>query len=687
MKKIFFSSLTFVISFLFIGIHTASAQGPTPTPTPGGGTFTLTVQAIIPNTTGGTVPAVKGKTILVRTTFNAQKQWPAISNPMQMQISLKTSSNGVVASTTSTSLFQGGNDTPFTIPATIPAGTGYYIEVKGLQTVENGATRVNPTAKTAPFSIVDAAATPTLTPTRTPTPTQGAGGLPDLQLDSIRTDQQSSTVIVRLCNRGGSTIPEGKNFSSSVTNPTTGASSVSPNYTQAIPVNSCVEQSIPCATIPCNATNATIVIDRLNQVAEANETDNTRTGVNLQNTISIAPPNCVLQPRGDADCNGAFQSEDYTIWSKFFLGLDYPNKLPYHKADFNNDGKVSVTDAEIWRMSFYGPAPTIVASTITIPQVSVTGTVPTAVVITPTVTKTPTPVASVTPSRTPTPSRAPTPTAGPTFLSSFTTTGSGVGIDVDTSGNIYVTDVTAGIVRKFSSAGQQLLTIGTKGTGNGQFQYPFDVAVNPLNNNIAVSDLSAPNKVQLFNSSGTFIQTLASPNTINSAQGIDYDKSNGDLYIVDSNRAVVHRLSSTGAWSMIGATAGVEQKLVSPSAVSASAGRVAVMEDDGIGPRVKLYQSNGTYIKMFNNGQFQRNSFVEMDSFAYIYVSDTTSRKIWKYDANGNFIWSYSSPASGNGSIGNPADIALGGPTNPANGFQNIFVVDSQTKQVVIFKQ
>lgn len=60
---------------------------------------------------------------------------------------------------------------------------------------------------------------------------------------------------------------------------------------------------------------------------------------------------CALQPRGDANCDRVINDEDFTIWSKFFLGETYTGKQSFHSGDFNKDGKVSVTDIEIWRMN------------------------------------------------------------------------------------------------------------------------------------------------------------------------------------------------------------------------------------------------------------------------------------------------------------------------------------------------
>ena len=73
---------------------------------------------------------------------------------------------------------------------------------------------------------------------------------------------------------------------------------------------------------------------------------------------------------------------------------------------------------------------------------------------------------------------------GGTFLSAFGTTGSGpgqfdfpMGIAVDNSGNIYVTEVNNYRVQSFTSSGTFITAWGSHGSGNGQFSMPRGIAV------------------------------------------------------------------------------------------------------------------------------------------------------------------------------------------------------------------
>lgn len=67
---------------------------------------------------------------------------------------------------------------------------------------------------------------------------------------------------------------------------------------------------------------------------------------------------------------------------------------------------------------------------------------------------------------------------------------------VDASGNVYVVDLYAPRVRKFSSTGTLLTLWGSYGSANGQFQYPNGVAVGP-SGNVYVAD-GGNNRIQRF---------------------------------------------------------------------------------------------------------------------------------------------------------------------------------------------
>jgi DNA-binding beta-propeller fold protein YncE len=131
------------------------------------------------------------------------------------------------------------------------------------------------------------------------------------------------------------------------------------------------------------------------------------------------------------------------------------------------------------------------------------------------------------------------------------------GIAVDSSGNIYVADSTANVVRKFSSTGTSIGTIGSAGSGDGQFSGPVGIAIDSANN-LYVAD-SGNNRIQKFNSAGTFVTkwgTVGSGNgEFNAPQGVAVDNA-GTVYVADSGNNRVQLFSNTGTFIEASGSAG-----------------------------------------------------------------------------------------------------------------------------------
>jgi len=157
------------------------------------------------------------------------------------------------------------------------------------------------------------------------------------------------------------------------------------------------------------------------------------------------------------------------------------------------------------------------------------------------------------------------------FQSKFGSPGSGegqfgnpFGIALDSSGNIYVSDAYNHRIQIFNSAGNFIKMFGwgvdtgafafetctssceagIKGSGDGQFSYPVDIAVNS-SGNIYVLDLYN-HRIQIFNSAGVFQSKFGSEGSgdgqFNFPDGIALDSS-GNIYVIDTNN---HRIQKFG---------------------------------------------------------------------------------------------------------------------------------------------
>jgi|HubBroStandDraft_6_1064221.scaffolds.fasta_scaffold00526_18 DNA-binding beta-propeller fold protein YncE len=103
----------------------------------------------------------------------------------------------------------------------------------------------------------------------------------------------------------------------------------------------------------------------------------------------------------------------------------------------------------------------------------------------------------------------------------------------------------------FSPTGTKLLTFGTYGTANGQFDTPREVAVDG-SSNIYVAD-AANNRIQAFSSAGTFLWTSggvgACNSCLNTPIGITYDAVDNVLLVADTGHSLIKAFSpSDGSW-------------------------------------------------------------------------------------------------------------------------------------------
>ena len=120
------------------------------------------------------------------------------------------------------------------------------------------------------------------------------------------------------------------------------------------------------------------------------------------------------------------------------------------------------------------------------------------------------------------------------------------GIDIDTSGNIYISD-SNNFIEKFDSNGKFITKWGSNGTGNGQFLHPHDVAVDP-SGFVYVGDYYIPN-IQKFDSNGKFITKWGSKGNgdgkFNHNHYIAVDSS-GSVYEADRDNGYFQKFDSNG---------------------------------------------------------------------------------------------------------------------------------------------
>ena len=187
------------------------------------------------------------------------------------------------------------------------------------------------------------------------------------------------------------------------------------------------------------------------------------------------------------------------------------------------------------------------------------------------------------------------------------------GIALDAKGNIYVTNVYPSQggynVVKFSSRGKYLATIGSAGSGNGQFNDPEGIAVD-----------SGGNNVVKFSSRGKYLATIGSAGNgngqFNDPEGIAIDSA-GNIYVVDSGNNRVEKFNKAGVY---------QSQFGSPGS---------------------------------GNGQFNFPVGIAFGADGEIYVTDVGNNRVEEFDSKGSYLGQFGSYGQGNGEFINPFGIAI----------------------------
>ncbi len=81
------------------------------------------------------------------------------------------------------------------------------------------------------------------------------------------------------------------------------------------------------------------------------------------------------------------------------------------------------------------------------------------------------------------------------------------GLNVDDNGLIYALDTKAGCIKVYDEEAKYKMTLGRKGQGPGEFQFPMEILISPKNE-LVIKDM---NKISYFTMEGEFIRSRNCP--------------------------------------------------------------------------------------------------------------------------------------------------------------------------------
>jgi len=248
---------------------------------------------------------------------------------------------------------------------------------------------------------------------------------------------------------------------------------------------------------------------------------------------------------------------------------------------------------------------------------------------------------------------------------------------------MYVTESSPdhGQVAVLDSSGKRISTIGSRGDGSGQFQWPRFIAIDS-NDNVYVT---SEHKLQKFDRNGKFVKSVGSgrmgnkPGEFNMPRGIKIHQN--QVYLCDfrNNRIQVFDLELMFITSFGTKGSGQGQYNRPNDLVFDSQGNIYVSEFGN--NRVQVLNPNGRYLRQFGNkrgpGELKEPEGIHI-AHDCVYVSDHGNHRIAVFQLSGAFLTSFGKRVEGRDKILRPRGIVF-----DCNGF--LYLCDWLNNDVQVF--
>lgn len=245
---------------------------------------------------------------------------------------------------------------------------------------------------------------------------------------------------------------------------------------------------------------------------------------------------------------------------------------------------------------------------------------------------------------------------------------SAFGIASDPLGFIYTTSLGGVSVSKYDRNGNPVLSWGSFGSGDGQFNGTMSVACDRYGNVYVADRFNC--RVQKFDSNGNFILKWGTTGTgdgqFSDPNGVTVDPTGRFVFVCDGTDDRIQKFTSNGVYLMQwGSTGAGIGQFNQPNQMAVDRyGSIWVA--DFFNNRVQKFDSNGIILLSVTRANVV-SVFADNANGIYYCIGSTW---IEKYDTTGNFITTISSFGGGDGQINTIHDMTV-------DVFGNIWVADS----------
>jgi DNA-binding beta-propeller fold protein YncE len=190
-----------------------------------------------------------------------------------------------------------------------------------------------------------------------------------------------------------------------------------------------------------------------------------------------------------------------------------------------------------------------------------------------------------------------------------------------------------------------LSSFGTKGSGDGQFRFPSDLAVDSAGNiyvadqdNQRIQKLAPDGRLLAKFGSGSLDEGQTAPGTFDDPSGIAVDPA-GNMWVLENDNMRVQKLAPDGSNLL---TFGADAGFTDPRQIAVGPGGDVYATD--LGGAVYRFGPDGTFLGTFGGGRLETPRGIAVDGAGNVLVADRDQFRVDVFSASGELLRSLSRP-------------------------------------------
>jgi RHS repeat-associated protein len=231
------------------------------------------------------------------------------------------------------------------------------------------------------------------------------------------------------------------------------------------------------------------------------------------------------------------------------------------------------------------------------------------------------------------------------------------GIAVDAEGNVWVADEENDRIEEFSPAGEYLDQFGSEGSEAGQFEEPTDVAIDS-EGNLWVTD-SGNGRIEEFSKKGEYLSSFGPAKSEEEESLFSWTESlaidaSDHIWVADSGNHQVREFNRAGELIEAFGEFGSEEGQIIEANAIAIGPEDEVWLVDYSNFRVDEFSPEGKFIRQVGswgsgNGQFEGPSAIDVDTKGNVWVADEWNPRVQEFNPSGEFMGQFGERGTGEG--------------------------------------